>query len=79
MKKEDILLSPLTKAHKYTEQPKKQRDNTKRNQNFDYTTIAGRLRTVSWGSDSHPTGVVKPRDPNLPTTHKSYVIKGTHI
>ena len=28
--------------------------------NFDYTTIADRLRTVSWGNDSHPTGVFKP-------------------
>ena len=28
--------------------------------NFDYTTIADRLRTVSWGNDSHPTGGVKP-------------------
>ena len=28
--------------------------------NVDYTTIAERLRTVSWGNDSHPTGVVKP-------------------
>ena len=28
--------------------------------NFDYTTIADRLRTVSWGNDSHPAGVVKP-------------------
>ena len=28
--------------------------------NFDYTTIADRLRTVSWSSSSHPTGVVKP-------------------
>ena len=27
---------------------------------FDYTTIADRLRTVSWGNDSHPNGVVKP-------------------
>ena len=24
---------------------------------FDYTMIADRLRTVSWGNDSHPTGV----------------------
>ena len=32
----------------------------KRHQNFDYTTIADRLRTVSWDNDSHPTGVVKP-------------------
>ena len=29
-------------------------------QNFDYTTIAGRIRTVSWSNDSHPTAVVKP-------------------
>ena len=27
---------------------------------FDYTTIADRLRTVSLGNDSHPTGVIKP-------------------
>ena len=27
--------------------------------NFDYTTFAGRLRTVIWSNDSHPTGVVK--------------------
>ena len=29
------------------------------NKNFDYTTIADRLRTVSWGNDNHPTCVVK--------------------
>ena len=28
--------------------------------NFEYTTIADRLRTVSWSNDSHPTGVVNP-------------------
>ena len=28
--------------------------------NFDYTTIADRLRTVSWSNDSHATGVNKP-------------------
>ena len=28
--------------------------------NFDYTTIADRLRTVSRSNSSHPTGVVKP-------------------
>ena len=27
--------------------------------NFDYTTIAERLRTVSRSNSSHPTGVVK--------------------
>ena len=26
--------------------------------NFDYTTIADRLRTVSWGNSFHPTDVV---------------------
>ena len=28
--------------------------------NFDYTTTADRLRTVSWSNSGHPTGVVKP-------------------
>ena len=28
--------------------------------NFDYTTIAYRLRTVSWDNDSHTTGMVIP-------------------
>ena len=28
--------------------------------NFDYTSIADRLRTVSWSYSSHPTGLVKP-------------------
>ena len=28
--------------------------------NFDYTTIADRLRTVGLGHDSQPTSVVKP-------------------
>ena len=40
---------------------KEQRDNTKNAaKNIVYSTIADRLRTVSWGNDSHPTGVVKP-------------------
>ena len=53
----------------------------KRHQNFDYTTIADRLRTVSWGNDSHPTGVVIPVSGilTLPTYRKSRVIKRTHI
>ena len=43
-----------------TEKSKKQRDNTNNaTKNFDYTTIADWLRTVSWGNDSHPAGVVK--------------------
>ena len=38
--------------------------------NFDYTTIADRLRAVSWISDSPPTGVVKPVNgiPTFPLT-----------
>ena len=41
--------------------------------NFDYLTIAGRLRTVSRGNDSHPTGVVKPvyGIPTFPLTEKA--------
>ena len=48
--------SPYTdrKIHKATWQHKNA------NKNLDYTTIADRLRTVSWGNDSNPTGVVKP-------------------
>ena len=74
-KKEKIWLSPMTKAHTRREKSKKQRDNTKTppTKNFDYTTIADRLRTVSWGNDSHPTGVVKPvyGIPTFPLTAKA--------
>ena len=52
-----------------TEKSKKQRDSIKSAiKNFDYTTIANHLRTVSWGNDSHPTGVVKPVY-GIPTFH----------
>ena len=58
-KNEEIWLSPMTKATTPTEKSEKQRDNTKNaTNNFDYTTIADRLRTVSWSNDSHRTGVV---------------------
>ena len=42
-------------------------------QNFDYTAIADRIRKVSWGNDSHPTGVVKPvyEIPTFPLTTKA--------
>ena len=82
MKKEDIWLSPMTKAPTPTEKSEKQRDNTKNaTKNFDFTTIADRLRTVSWGSDNHPNwrGYTGLQDPNLLTNHKSRVIKKTHI
>ena len=60
-KKEEIWLSPVTKTPTPTEQSKKQRGKHKNaTKNFDYTTIADRLRTVSWSNSSHPTGVVKP-------------------
>ena len=70
-KKEEIWLSPMTKAPTPTEKSIKQRDNTKTSPN--YTTIAIRLRTVSWDNDSHPTGVVKPvyGIPTLPLTAKA--------
>ena len=51
----------MTKDPTPKEKFKKQRDNIKNaTKNFDYTTIADRLRTVSWSNSSHPTGVVKP-------------------
>ena len=51
----------MTKTPTPTEKSKKQRDNIKNaTKNFDYTTIADRLRTVSWSNSGHPTGVVKP-------------------
>ena len=40
--------------------PKSNVTTEKRQQNLDYTTIADRLRMVSWSNSSHPTGEVKP-------------------
>ena len=37
-----------------------------RHQKLDYTTIANRLRTVSWSNNIHQNGVVKP-DNEIPT------------
>ena len=43
------------------EKLKRQSDNTKHaTENFDYTTIADRLKTVGWSNNSNPTVVVKP-------------------
>ena len=67
------------KAPTPTEKSKKQRDNTKTPQkHFDYTTIVDRLRTVSWGIDSHQTDVVKPvyGIPTFPFTAKAVLSKG---
>ena len=45
----------------------------KRNKNVDYTTIAGRFRTVSWSNNNYPTGEVKPvyGIPTFPLTAKA--------
>ena len=57
-KKEEIWLSPMTKAHTPTEMSKGQSDNINNaTKKFDYTAVADRLRTVSWSNYSHPTGV----------------------
>ena len=50
----------MIKTPTSTEKSKKQRGNIKKHhKNFDFTTIADRLRTVNWSTSSHPTGVVK--------------------
>ena len=60
-KKQEIWLSPMTKTRTLTEKSKKQRDNIKNaTKNFDYTTIADRLKSVSLSNSSHSTGVVTP-------------------
>ena len=76
-KRREIRLGPMTKALIPTENNKKQL--TRSHQNVDYTMIAGRLRTVSWSNNSHPTGMVKPylKGTNLHTHRKSSVINRT--
>ena len=39
-----------------TENSKTNEQHKNATKNFDYTTIADRLRTVSWSDNSHPTG-----------------------
>ena len=50
-------------------------------QNFDYKMIADRLRTVSWSSKSHQTGMVKPVSgiPTFPLTATAMNQKDTHL
>ena len=57
-----VYVSPMTKAPKtHRKKQKMQCDITKTStKNFDYTMIADRLRTISWGKDSHLSGVVIP-------------------
>ena len=49
-KKDEITLSPMTKAPIPSENKKVKRQHKDANKNFDYTTIADRLRTVSWSN-----------------------------
>ena len=77
-KKEEIGLSPMTKALTPTEKSKKQRDNTKKcHQNIDYTPVADRLRTVNLSNDRYRTSVVKPvyGIQTLPITTKAVLSK----
>ena len=78
-KERDLTQSYDEPTHQQ-KKPKSKATTRKLHQNFDYTTIADRLRTVSWGNNSPQlvwlTGL---RDPNLPTNHKSRVINRTHI
>ena len=60
LKKEEIRLSPMTKTPTLTENSKSNVTTQNATKNFDYSTIADRLRTVSGSNNSHPTGVVKP-------------------
>ena len=53
----DLWQKPLHRQKKIQKTTWQHKNATK---NFKYTTIVDRLRTVSSGNDSHPTGVVKP-------------------
>ena len=59
LEREDILLSPMKKAHIQTENLKNSDKTQNATEDFNYTTIAVRLSEVSWSNDSHPIGVVK--------------------
>ena len=48
----------MVKTHIPTKNSKTNGQHKNSTKNFDYTTIADRLRTVSWSNNSHPTGVV---------------------
>ena len=51
-KKKEIWLSPMTKTLTPTENPKTNGQHKIATKNFDYITIADRLRTVSWSNNS---------------------------
>ena len=56
----DLIPSCDKSPYTHRKTKKETWQHTNATKNFDYTTIADRLRTVNWGNDSHPTGVVKP-------------------
>ena len=78
-KKEEIWQSSMTKAPTSIEHSKKQHENTAKN--FDNTTIADRVRAVSWSNNRNRTGVVKLVNgiPTFLLTTKGVSFKGTHI
>ena len=60
-----------------TENSKTKGQHTNAIKNFDYTTIADRLRTVSWSNNSHPIGVVNNKVMGISTRTVSN--SGIHI
>ena len=68
----------MTKTRISTENSKTNGQHKNATKNFDNTTIANQLRTVSWNDNSHPTGVVKPVEgyPTFPLTAKAMQSKG---
>ena len=70
----------MTKAPTSTENPKRNVTTQKRHQEFDYTAIAYRLRTVSCINNSpNLCGKTGLQIPNIPNNHKNCEIKRTHI
>ena len=49
-KKDEITFSPMTKAPIPSKNNKAKRQHKDANKNFDYTTIADRIGTVSWSN-----------------------------
>ena len=80
-KKEEIRLSPMTKAPTPTEMSKVQSDNTNDTKKFDYTAVADRLRTVSWSTVTTATQLMLLTWFTGQPSHSrnNRVIKRTHV
>ena len=84
-KKKEIWPSPMTKPPIPTENSKTKGQHTNATKNFDYTTIADRLRTVSWSNKwSNWFGYDKTlytnrKFENQRTTHKRHQKLRLHI